>query len=159
MAIEDTTEAKSLKRIQEFHQQTILIVGFIGGIVFAGFVLVLGNPDFILNGNVNGFIGGGNPQLYLRFVASYLAFESGMCVIVVVESLLALTLPFQSIKGHLRFWKYVDWGVGVVFSTFIAGLPVLLWPLMQDWSFVPIIPLIVVFGLYSNALRNSRFVS
>jgi hypothetical protein len=128
------TEADAVKRLEEYHKQLITIVGFLGGFLFAGLVLVLGNQDFILNSSVfrEGFLGTATPEEFLQVVVAYLASVSAFSMIVVSISLRALTLEFQSIEGRKMLYKWVDWCAGIMFAAFVGALYLLLGP-VNPW--------------------------
>jgi threonine/homoserine/homoserine lactone efflux protein len=151
----DKEEADRLKRIEAFHEQVILIVGFLGGVVFAGLVLVVGNPDFILNAKIVGF-SGGTPSEYLQFASGFLAFLSGLCAITVMISLSALSQKFNSMRGRRLLWKYIDWTVGVILALFIGALLLIVWPVDEDWTTIPVFLVASIFALLVYELRKTR---
>jgi uncharacterized membrane protein YdcZ (DUF606 family) len=143
-----------MKRIEAYHQQVILIVGFIGGLVFAGLVLVVGNPAFILGSSEPAILA--SPKAYLNFVAAWLAFTSGLSGITVVMSLRALSMKFRSWKGHRRMYSMVDLLTGAVFVFFEASLAFILAPVNEVVSLVLFVLLAIIFAATTAWMVKAR---
>jgi hypothetical protein len=131
MAAQQAEDAERLRRLKTFHQQAIPVVGFVGAGAFAAMVLVLGNPDFILNSAVlaktpNGF-GNISPEGYLQLLAGYLAFVAGLASITIVMSLRALG-RFRSIRGRILMYRMVSDSMAVSTGLFLGGLYLILAP-------------------------------
>jgi hypothetical protein len=155
MSATDPDEVR-LQRYQRWHEQVILIVGFIGGIVFAGLVLVMGNQGFILNTSATSFLFGiTSTEGWLELTAGWLAFVSGLSVITVVFSLFALTQRFST-AGHRFLLRGSAVMVGAVFSMFEMSLTLLLWPLVGSWAFLPQILLVAIFLSFLRVLAKAR---
>lgn len=94
-------EKEKRERFQKHHEQSILVIGFMGAITFAGLVLILSNPDFILHPITPS--GEGNLG-YLQTLAFMLTFVSGLSGITVVVNFLALSFELTE-KGEERvYW-------------------------------------------------------
>jgi heme A synthase len=147
-------EQEERGRIRTFHEQVVLVVSFLGGIVFAGFVLVIGNDGFIMNSTV---LPQHNikPQDFLLDVSVFLALLSGLSAITVIHSLFSLTWNFRSLKGMRRNFLMGYVLLGAVLFLFVLSFSYLLEPIDFEvaifLNFVLIVILVVVLGL------NKRF--
>ncbi len=104
-----------IQRLERLHQQVIIVVGFLGAAAFAGLVLILGNPNFILNSPSEGGEG------YLQDVAFILVFVSGMSGVTVMMSFLAMIWRLTN-EGARRVYNVTLGLTMVVFIGFEIGL-------------------------------------
>ena len=90
MTDEQSRKKERVERIKKHHEQSILVIGFMGAITFAGpCPYLLSNPNFILHPITPS--GEGNLG-YLQTLAFMLTFVSGLSGITVVVNFFACRL-------------------------------------------------------------------
>jgi hypothetical protein len=156
---EPEAEEDILKRYEHFYQQVITIVGLLGGFTFAGLVLVLGNQSFILNSSVFHWTPNplrASPEQYVQIVAVYFATVSVFSSIVAFISLRALTMRFRSLRGRRRMYRVVNLCAGIVYSSFVGALYLLLGPLNPWLSVLSAVVATVSLVILTSILLRAR---
>lgn|GEM_PF-2543505 len=121
MAETDQQKAKS-ERIRKHHEQSIVVIGFMGAMTFAGLVLILSNPSFILVPLTKSGEGGID---YLQTLAFMLTFVSGLSGVTVVVNFLALSFDLTE-KGEERVYRMTFVLMFTVFLGFEVSLTYIL---------------------------------
>lgn len=133
------------ERMQAFHEQVILVVGFLGGIVFAGLVLILGNPSFIMKNPITGSPTGLG-ESYFEVLVALLTLVCGLSAVTVLFALLCRVLP-MSVRGMSMMYRRVYAMAGATFATFMGALYLIVGPVIQ-WPAYYIIGGLGVVGLF-----------
>jgi hypothetical protein len=121
-------EEERTRRAETFHQNVIFVVGFLGSLVFAGLVLVIENPSFILSPESfeTSFLWSVSArQGYFVFIVGLLSAISALCIITCFISMMAQFTRYRHRKGR-DFMRMVSYGaVGVCLTSFVFALYVI----------------------------------
>ena len=140
----------------KLHENVILIAGFLGAIAFAGLVLIVQSPSFILD-KTN--IGGMPSGSYLNLVVGLLGFTVILSGIAVVASLSVLVESRRFSERGLYWAQYIiECLMIAVFILFIVGVFLVIVPLSvsvaTDTLFLSLSVAIVVFGTLTLVQRR-----
>lgn len=117
-------EEDVIRRIETHHKNAIQIVGFLGAIEFAGLVLVVQSPNFIISPLKfeTAYSWGANlQQWYFQFLISFLTVVSVLCIATCLVSMLALSRKYPNMKARKRVYSLTYWATGVCFLAFLSS--------------------------------------
>jgi len=125
LAYTKTEEEDVIRRIESHHQNVIAVVGFLGSLVFAGLVLVVENPSFLLNPQsfeTSSSWSVAARQEYFLSLVFVLMTVSALCIITCFVSMMALVFRFRSLRGKRTMYSVTYWATGVCFLGFVGSL-------------------------------------
>ena len=128
--VRESDENEERNRDIRFHENVILIIGFLGAIVFAGLVLIIQSPNFILhnpNFNGTGTAFSRTPTEYFDTLVWTLAITVELSAILVIASLAILAEPFRT-KGFRFAREVIEILTIIVFFMFLFSVYLILIP-------------------------------
>ncbi|MDE1852575.1 MAG: hypothetical protein KGI38_02375 [Thaumarchaeota archaeon] len=149
---ESQADKDTREQVQRLHEQAILVVGFLGAAAFAGLVLILGNPTFILNSTSEG------GETYLQAVAFMLVFVSGLSGITVAVSFLAMSTR-MTVEGAKRVYRMTFNLIIIVFVGFEVCLTFIFNAVNIDLALVSNTILVIVAFLTTRVVLSARDTS
>jgi len=133
------------ERAIRFHQQSILVLGFLGGVSFTTLSLIITERTTILqNGNALGV----PPELYIDFLTAWVSVTGVVCVMASYQGQRAAAgwLAYPSVAESLA--QYL---VGIGYLMFIGGLILILLPFSPLGSFAATVAAITLGTLIALA--------
>jgi hypothetical protein len=119
--------------LESYHEQVILIMGFLGALLFAGLIFVIQSPSFITNSTTFTIayvhLSKNSEEIYFQILITYLALVAGLSSITSIMSMRARTATFFTRRQMIRTYNLIDFCFALVFTLFMISFMLILIPI------------------------------